>query len=262
MDDPLRLELLKELRALRRSPAPLSIEQIAGSRRLVEFAGNGSAEQALGVLLDLLDQQRFLGETDVVTYFATCGIGADGDTLNARLAYHAAAHYVDERTVLRHSNSGADKLSTIVRDLSLLHRPLGRINLVQQGDAVTCQVLIRLPKHSKYRQPDVYLNGSNEKLSGLDWALAEAPDDEQWLVAVETLPTAPLRVTNKTDRLAPIWSVAVYWLMPIWASWATAMELSDSRLSTVLSVTRNYRAEVALYFDIERPGSLEDVENT
>jgi hypothetical protein len=252
-DDPLRLELLAELRALRRSKHPLSIEQIAGARRLVEFAGNGSAEQAHGVLLDLLDQQQFLGETDVVTYFATCGIGAQGDSLNNRLKDYAAAHYLDERTVLRHSDAGADKLSTIVRDLSLLARPLGRINLVQHQDAVTCQILIRLPKHSKYRRPNVYLNGSSQKLDGLDWSLADAPDDPDWLVAAETLPEAPLRVTNKTGRYTPIWSVAVYWLMPVWASWATAMELSDSRLSTVLSVSRNYRAEVALFFDSERP---------
>lgn len=249
-DDPLRMELLRELRALRRSPQPLGIDQIAGSARLVEVVGNGSVEQAHTTLLDVFDQQRHLGDSDVLTFYASCGLETPGSTLNARLAYLAAAGFVDERTVLRHSNAGANKLSAILRDMSLLHRPLGRISLVQRQDSVTCQVSIRLPGHSKYRQPDVYVNGG-EKLQELDWTLAPDPRDPEWLVAAETF-EASLRVTTATDRYVPIFSVAVYWLMPVWASWATAMELSDSRLSTVLSVTRNYRAEVALYFDVER----------
>lgn len=251
-DDPLRKELLRELRALRRSSAPLGIDQVAASPRLIEVVGNGSTEQALTVLLDVLDQQRFLEESDVVTFFATCGLGASGPTLEARLTDIAARRYVDPRTVLRHSNAGAEKLSYILRDMSVLLRPLGRINLVQQQNSATCQILIRMPRHSKYRQPDVYLNGATTKLDGLAWDLSTDPTDANWAVATETLPPFPLRVTSSMDRYAPIWSVAVYWLMPVWASWATAMELSDSRLSTVSSVTRNYRAELALYFDSTR----------
>jgi hypothetical protein len=258
--DPLRLELLRELRALRRSPQPLGLDQIAGSARLTEIAGNGSPEQAHTTLLDLHDQQSYLGESDILTFFATCGIGAAGDTLDARLADIAAKQFVDPRTVLRHSNIGADKLSAVVRDMSLLHRPLGRINLIQKGNAVTCQVLIRLPKHSKYRRPDVYIDGATEKLQDLEWTLVDDPRDTDWLTATETF-RAPLRVTTKTDRYTPVWSIAVYWLMPVWASWATAMEVSDSRLSSVLSVTRNYRAELALYFDVERSNNVKPVEN-
>lgn len=252
-DDPLRLELLRELRALRRSPQPVGLDQIAASPRLVEVVGNGSVEQAQTTLLDVYDQQRYLGDGDVTTFFATCGLDASGSTLDARLKALAARRFVDERTVLRHSNAGADKLSAILSDMSLLYRPLGRINLVQLQDSVTCQVLIRLPKHSRYREPDVYLDGGSKRVQGLAWELRDDPSDPEWLVAAETLPAVALRVTNKTDRYTPIFSIAVYWVMPVWASWATAMELSDSRLTTVLSVTRNYRAELALYFDTARP---------
>lgn len=251
-DDPLRKELLVELRALRRSPDPLNLEHLAASPRLVEVVGNGSVEQVHGTLLDVLDQQRYLNASDVVTYFATCGVDTSGTTLDARLTELARARFVDPRTVLRHSNAGAEKLSGILRDMSLLSRPLGKINVVQRGNVVACQILLRLPKHSRYRQPAVYLNGSGEKTERLSWELKDDPNDSDWLTAVETLHGLPLHVTNKTNRYIPVWSVAVYWLMPVWASWTTAMELSDNRLSTVLGVTRNYRAEVALYFDSSR----------
>ncbi len=248
-DDPLRMELLRELRALRRSPS-----RSGSTRLLAPHAWLRSWVTAASSKRTPRSSMSSISSATSVT--ATCSpsmrvVGSRrGRALNARLAYLAAAGFVDERTVLRHSNAGANKLSAILRDMSLLHRPLGRISLVQRQDSVTCQVSIRLPGHSKYRQPDVYVNGG-EKLQELDWTLAPDPRDPEWLVAAETF-EASLRVTTATDRYVPIFSVAVYWLMPVWASWATAMELSDSRLSTVLSVTRNYRAEVALYFDVER----------
>lgn len=250
-DDPLRKELLAELRALRRSANPLGLEQIATCARLIQVIGSGSVEQAHSVLLDLFDQQSYLEESDVVTFFKTCGVEVAGSTLDARLNSIAESRYVDPRTVLRHSNAGADKLSYIVRDMTTLYRPLGKVNLLQRGNSVTCQIIIRLPRHSRYRKPDVYIDGGSEKVPNLEWSLSVDPNDPDWLVATETI-SAPLCVTTNTSRYMPVWSVAVYWLMPVWASWANAFEFSDPRLSTVLSVTRNHRAEVALYFDRER----------
>lgn len=249
-DDPLRKRLLAELRALRRSPGSLSVEQIAGSPTLVEVAGNGSVEQAYTTMLDVLDQQTFLKESDVVTYFATCGHGASGTTLEARLNDQAARFFIDPRTVLRRSNRGAEKLSYIFRDMSVFNRPLGKINLVQKENELACQIIIRFPKYSQYRKPDVYVDG--KKHDGMAWVLVDDPEDASWFTAKETLFDLPLRIPVGADPRYAVWSIAVYWVMPVWASWATAMEISDPRLTTVLSITRNYRAEVAFFFDPSR----------
>jgi hypothetical protein len=249
-DDPLRKQLLGELKALRRSPGSLSVEQIAGSPTLVEVAGNGSVEQAYTTMLDVLEQQKFLEESDVVAYFASCGHGASGTTLESRLNDRAVQLFIDPRTVLRHSNRGAEKLSYIFRDMSVFNRPLGKINLLQKGNELACQIIIRFPKYSQYRKPDVYVDGN--KHDGMSWDLVDDPDDESWSTAKETLFDQPLRIPVEADRRYAVWSIAVYWVMPVWASWATAMEISDPRLTTVLSITRNYRAELALFFDPSR----------
>lgn len=250
-DDPIRKQLLSELRRLRRAPDALSIVQVSSSPTLIEVVGNGSVEQAHTTLLDVLEQQQHLKESDIVTFFATCGLGAAGSTLEQRLDDCAQRMFVDPRTVLRRSNRGADKLSYILRDMSILYRPLGKINLLQKGNELACQVIIRFPAHSQYRCPDVYIDGA--KLEGLRWSVFEDPGDPEWSTATETLTGIPLEVRRDSDPGHAVWSIQIYWLMPVWASWATAMELSDSRLTTVLSVTRNYRAELALFFDPARP---------
>jgi len=201
-------------------------------------------------MLDVLEEQKYLYESDIVTYFATCGHGVDGKTLEARLNAHAEATFVDPRTVLRRSDRGAEKLSYIFRDMSVLNRPLGRINLVQKGNSLACQILIRFPKGSKYRKPDVYVD--DQAIDGLMWRLEDDPDDPAWRTSKETLYELPLRIPVNADPRYAAWSIAVYWLMPVWASWATAMELADPRLTAVLSVTRNYRAELALFYDPSR----------
>jgi len=211
-DDPLRKRLLAELRALRRSPGSLSVEQIAGSPTLVEVAGNGSVEQAYTTMLDVLDQQTFLKESDVVTYFATCGHGASGTTLEARLNDQAARFFIDPRTVLRRSNRGAEKLSYIFRDMSVFNRPLGKINLVQKENELACQIIIRFPKYSQYRKPDVYVDG--KKHDGMAWVLVDDPEDASWFTAKETLFDLPLRIPligfghparqHRTIRLQPL----------------------------------------------------------
>jgi len=249
-DDPIRKQLLSELRSLRRAPDALSIVQVSSSPTLVEVVGNGSVEQAHTTLLDVLEQQRHLKESDIVSFFATCGLGAVGNTLEQRLDDCARRLFVDPRTVLRRSNRGADKLSYILRDMSVLYRPLGKINLLQKGNELACQVIVRFPVHSQYRRPDVYIDGA--KLEGLRWEVVADPTDPDWNTATETLTGIPLEVRRDVDPRNSVWSIQVYWLMPVWASWATAMELTDSRLTTVLSVTRNYRAELALFFDPTR----------
>ena len=248
--DPIQTMILGELRALRRSPDPLTVEQVADLPTLIEVVGNGSVEQAHTTLLDVLDRQQASTESDIVTFFATCGMGAKGLNLEERLVDLSQQLFVDPRTVLRRSDRGAIKLSSILRDMSVLHRPLGKINLIQKGNELACQLIIRFPKHSQYRRPDVYVDAV--KREGLAWNLVEDSADSEWVSSTETLTELPLRVSPNANPGSAVWSIQVYWLMPVWASWATALELSDPRLTMVLSVTRNYRAELALFFDARR----------
>jgi len=55
-DDPLREDLLTELRALRRGAGPFGQDRVALSEMLIDFVGRGSIEQAYTTLLDVLDR--------------------------------------------------------------------------------------------------------------------------------------------------------------------------------------------------------------
>ena len=72
-DDPLRLDLLEDLRLIRLGTGEFSIERLTFAESLTDFLGRGSVEQAFTSLLDYLVQQGTDLEGDVRAYFETCG---------------------------------------------------------------------------------------------------------------------------------------------------------------------------------------------
>lgn len=91
---------------------------------------------------------------------------------------------------------------------------------------------------------DVYLDGRSDRARGPCLKLRADVTEAERLVTTETLPAVQSRVTDTAGHHTLVLSAAVYLLMRVWASWATATELSGSRMTTVVSVTRNYRAEL------------------
>ena len=242
--DPLREQLHAELRAIRLGIDALSMERIAATEHLVDFLGHGSVEQAFTALLDILDKHGAEDNAAIHAYFATCGQGLDGDTLEARLLAYAAKYYVDARTALRRSDRGAERLSHIIRDRYLYERPLGNIYLAQVDDDFSFSVLIEVPDHSKYRRPHVYVNDTLQEDRRFE--LHDSTTDELRVNASETFQHIALDLNSPRGEVLA--AIRVYWIMPIWPSWMLGAHFADNRLFAKLSTDRDSSARITIHW--------------
>ncbi|MFM9877412.1 MAG: hypothetical protein ACKVOG_06130, partial [Rhodoglobus sp.] len=120
--DALRLQLLDELRDLRRGEGAFAPDRLADCEALIRVVGMGSVEQLEGTLMETFKRYSAEPDGDIRAFLETSGIGLDGKSLNQRLDAYAALHHVDRRTGLRRSDRGAAKLATLFRDEELFFR--------------------------------------------------------------------------------------------------------------------------------------------
>lgn len=241
-DDPLRLELLAELRTLRRGTGPFSIERVALSEMLTEFVGRGSVEQAYTKLLDALRRDGSNTESDVRAFFETAGLDVEGSNLDERLKAYAATHFVDERTGLRRSDRGAERLSFVLRDEFIYERPWANIFLVQDGAFAELSVSVHLPEHALWRRPIVYLN--DELQERREFELHDSDVVPGFVVGFERFPSHPLKIGASEDE--PLIEVRVHWVPDVWPTWQSGVQLTDPRLFVKLANNRDYSAELSI----------------
>lgn len=238
-DDPLRLQLRKELRELRRGPGALVPERIAVCEALIRVVGMGSVEQAHATLFEMFKRYAQDAEGDVRAYLETCGVGLDGVSLNLRLDAYAAAHHVDQRTGLRRSDRGADALATLFRDEALFYRPWGHLTMYQFGESVLCTVALHLDPESDYRPPVVWIND-------------ELQDDIAFTFEPPSPSTGYVRAVQHIDgfklqRDAPwLFKINIEWRMGVWPQWVLASQIADTRLAAKIQTQRNYMTEATL----------------
>lgn len=149
-DDPLRLQILKELRELRRGEGTLVPERIATCEALVRVIGMGSVEQAHATLFEMFKRYATEPDGDVRAFLETSGVGLQGASLNQRLDVYARVHFVERRTGLRRSGRGAAKLATLFRDEELYFRPWGHLTMYQFGDNVFTTIALHMDLQSEY----------------------------------------------------------------------------------------------------------------
>lgn len=199
-DDVLRKELLEDLLFMRRGPATFDLAKIATAYALVDQVGRGSPEQALAALLEQRDAHASDPESDVIAYFETSGLGGVGKSLEQRLQDYALRHHVTDRTARRHSDSGADRLSNILRAGYLYERPWGTVLIAQRGQFVHSTVKVELPEHSQWRRPYVQINGKH--LEGLEFELRNSTASHKLMVSArERLPVTALGRTARAGFL-------------------------------------------------------------
>jgi len=243
-DDTLRRELLTELRALRRGSGPLAIERVAFSEMLIDFVGRGSVEQAYTKLLDAHRRDGSDAESDVRAYFETAGLYTPGENLNERLAAYAARHHVEERTGLRRSDRGAERLSFVLRDEFNYERPWANILLVQDGAFAELSVSVHLPSHALWRRPIVYLN--DEPQERREYELHDSDVVPGFVVGFERFPRHPLNLDAGEDD--PLIEVRVHWMPDVWPTWQSGVQLTDPRLYVKLANNRDYSAELTVHW--------------
>lgn len=238
-DDPLRLQLLKELRLLRRDEGAFVPERVASCEALVRVVGMGSVEQLHGTLHEMFLRYAADPEGDIRAYLETSGVGVDGDSLNKRLDAYAAAHHVDSRTALRRSDRGADKLATLFRDEELFFRPWGHLTMYQFGERVLCTITLNLDPRSEYRPPAVWVN--DQLLDTLTFEFGAAHPTTGYVQAVQHIDS--FRLDREHGWL---FKVDVEWRMGVWPQWVLAAQLADPRLVAKIQTQRNYMTEATI----------------
>lgn len=242
VDDPLREELHKELRSLRRGPGPLSQQRLSGLYQLMDFVGHGSMEQAFDVLMNLATVHDDGDDGTIRAFFESSGMNTPGDNLDQRLGECARKRFVTERTILRRSDRGAVQLSEIIRDGYLYDRPLGNVYAAQVEDETrslfSVGIAIEVPEGMSYRRPKVFVDG---EMQDLPFALGESklPD---MLRAYETL-NVPLDL-SKPDDDEPIATIDIHWIMPVWVSWMLGTHFMNPGLFATVSVERKSSARI------------------
>lgn len=83
--DPLREDLVTELRALRRGAGTFGQDRLADSEILIDFVGCGSVEQVYTKLLEVLDREGKDYEAPILAFFEATGHGIEGENLDERL---------------------------------------------------------------------------------------------------------------------------------------------------------------------------------
>lgn len=243
-EDALRQELLAELRAFRRAQGAFGLERLALAELLTELVGQGSVEQAYTMLLDVLNREGKDAEGDIRAFFETAGLDTAGNNLDERLKTYAAVHFVDERTGLRRSDRGAERLSYILRDELNYERPWCNLIAVQDGNFAVVDVSIEIPEHTQWRRPHVYINDVFQERRGFE--LRDSETHPMLVTGQERFATIELNV--EADEDTALLEVRVVWVMPVWPVWQSGAHLADPRLYTKLVNNRDHSAELSIHW--------------
>jgi hypothetical protein len=241
-DDPLRRDIERELRALRPQPGVLDLSRVAASETLTDFVGRGSPERALAILEDTFQRFGTNPLEDIGAFFATCGEGLEGTNLDERLKDYARQQFVTERTALRRSDRGANKLSYILRDSLRLERPWGAILISEVGGLAVVEVRVDVPHESQWRRPHVYIDKVQKDCV---FELHDSKRSDFFATASESFLNVPITLTGVpgTDLL----EVEVFWVMPVWPIWAISAGFSTPGLSVTHITERNSGATVTVW---------------
>lgn len=226
---------------IRRLPGPFTIERLVDAPALIDFAGDGSIDQAFTALIDLHQRLGSDGAGEVGAYFETAGVGLAGSNLDERLRAYADRYHVDPRTALRHSDRGAERLSAVIRDGLTYARPWASLTAVQWDDQVNVSVTVEVPEKMRWRRPLVFING--EEQPGREFELHDSPTHPLFVSAMERFPNLPL-VRREDDELL---EVSVAWVMPVWPSWQARVNVKDPHLYVTLTSNRNHSADLSFH---------------
>ena len=244
--DALRLQLLGELRDLRRGEGAFASDRLAECEALIRVVGMGSVEQLQGTLMETFKRYSIEPDGDVRAFLESSGIGLEGNSLNQRLDAYAALHHVDRRTGLRRSDRGAEKLATLFRDEELFFRPWATLTMYQFGKHVLTSILLSVDPASEYRSPAVWVN--DVLLEDLKFEFGEPNPRTGYVSAVQHIDSFELQQDAQW-----LYKIDVEWRLGVWPQWVLAAQLADPRLVSKIQTQRNYMTEATITWG-EWPG--------
>lgn len=239
--DPVRDELTRELRAIRRGQGDVAL-RLGATPWIADSLGRGSVEQAATELSVIRNDHGSDPTTGVGAFFWLAEYGArhPGSSLEQRTEAYAQKFNCDPRTALRRSDSGIETLVGRMRDHVEAHRPVGIISMFQSGPLAT--VIVDFSRdYEATRLPVVYINGEAQSLPEMVW---HHEDNDNRYTARLIFDELPLDVdVGPYDRAL---HALIIWEMPIAPVWWLNGWVADPRFMMRLQTFHGRRASVSI----------------
>ena len=239
--DPLRDELLTELRTFRRGKGEPSEARLAGLFYLVEALGEGQVDQAFMALRQLHEAYGQDPLTDIGAYFYLSGWIVGLDSVDQRRVRYIDQHFAsDVSTPWRRSERGISQLIALIRDRTEHRRPWAFVSIFQSGEKFQPVLDFNLA-HESWRAPRAFIDDEELDLDFHVHASSEVPglNNRRYV-----LPESPL--TTQVGFAGTMASVKVVWQMPVAPLWSTLSWTADPRILTHMRTFRERAVEVRL----------------
>lgn len=241
LKDPIRDDLVRELRLFRRGDGEPTALRMAGLFYLTESLGDGVPERAfdeLGVL------QRDHGTdplTSIGAFFYLSGWGVGLGTVDQRRRAYVDAHLAsDVSTPWRRSERGIAELATLIRDRDEHARPWAFVSVFQSGNAFQPVLDFNLRQES-WTPPSIQIDGEPVEV---DFHVHKHPTMGGFFTRRFVLPESLLKLdVGFAERMAV---VRVGWNMPVWPVWSVFSWTADPRIAVHLRTFRERAVEVSL----------------
>lgn len=246
--DPIRDELVAELRQFRRGDGEPAITRMSGLLYLVEALGDGIPERAFDELEVLYQQHGTNPLTNVGAFFYLAGRGIGLGTVDQRRTAYVASHFAaDVSTPWRRSERGIKELAALIRDRDEHARPWAFVSIFQSG-ARYQPVLDFNMRNESWQPPTVLLDN---KPVEVDFHVHPHPTMQGFLTRRFVLPESMLNLeVGFAERMA---ALRVGWNMPIWPVWSVLSWTADPRIAVHLRTFRERAVEVSLQWWRETP---------
>lgn len=156
MDMALRDTIAEELRALRRLSGPLDSTKMVHAPHILKGLGGGDADVAALRLLAMRSEHE--EDRDIVAAMASIGYGSASETVLDRLTDYGAQHYVDARTVRRWSDTGIQKLATLILTKGPWIDPRIEFGITIAATYATVALNLEIPRNIGMAKPELTIN--------------------------------------------------------------------------------------------------------
>lgn len=247
LEDPVRDELVRELRAFRKHPGDPTVARMTGLFYLTEILGDGIPERAFDELAALHEEYGTDPKTNIGAYFYLSGWGVGLDSVDQRRERYRDEFFADVSTSWRRSQRGINELVTIIRDQDETFRPWAFVSVFQNRN--TFQPFLDFNMgYESWAKPIVLID---EEEQDVNFHLHRNPSDEHRYTRRIVLPERPLNLdVGFAEAMA---TVRVIWTMPAWPVWSVAAWTADPRIMTRLRTFRDRAVEVSLQWWRQTP---------
>jgi hypothetical protein len=246
--DPIKDELIRELRVFRRGVGVPAASRMAGLFYLVESLGDGVPERAFDALTRLHDDLGRDPVTNAGAFFYLSGWDIGLGSVEQRRMRYVDEHFAsDVSTPWRRSERGIDELAVLIRDRNEHHRPWVFVSIFQSG-ARFQPVLDFNFGHESWVPPRAFIDADEVDL---DFHGHKDTEGKRGYTRRIVLPESPLETDVQFGE--PMAVVRVSWPMPIWPVWSLLSWTADPRILTHMRTFRERSVEVSLQWWRQTP---------